>query len=160
MHNHVINVKLFFGSVTTMSNRRESTDFSKSKLTRYSRWSRCHLLPEFLVHFRTNEGWYPLVIYIIDKSRSVEIVNRWTAEDSHPWHLSEKRPTLLSSDECGPHGIRREYICSHPSWYGSHRPQRGTVVTVRKCLLSQLPACLLPWIPSSPLKLWRLGKMK
>jgi hypothetical protein len=34
------------------------------------------------------------------------------------------------SDECGPHGMRREYICSHLSWYGSRRPRHDTVFLV------------------------------
>jgi len=34
------------------------------------------------------------------------------------------------SDECGPHGMRREYIWSHPSWYGTCMPWRDTVFVV------------------------------
>ena len=39
--------------------------------------------------------------------------------------------TLFSpSDECGLHGMRREFIRSHPSWYGNHQPRHDTVFVV------------------------------
>lgn len=50
------------------------------------------------------------------------------------------------SDECGRHGMRREYIRSHPSWYGHFQPRRDTVfvVTDEDCL--GMEGMLVAWV--------------
>ena len=50
------------------------------------------------------------------------------------------------SDECGRHGMQREYICFHPSWYGHRWPQRDTVFVVTDEDRPGMEGLLIAWV--------------